>query len=184
MVYGLVVVVENDEKVGLASAGIVQSLIGETAGKGAVTDHRYALAVEPPDSGSFGITQGCTYRGRGVSYAEGVIFAFAHFRETAQSPAAAQGLECFAPAGQNLMGIGLMAHIEDELVLRSVIDIMQRRNQLHRAETGPEMPRVFRAHLYHIRTELTAELRELGDLEFPQIFGRIDIVEQLFHQEC
>ena len=69
-----------------------------------------------------------------MAYAEGIIFAFAHLRKAAQPAGAAQCSESLAPSGQHLVGIGLMPHVEDDFVKRSIIDIMQSYNEFHGTE--------------------------------------------------
>ena len=92
-----------------------------------------------------------------MSRTECIIFAFRAFRETAYAvlhPVLAEG---FAAPGDDLVGVGLMADIEHQLVGRSVIYIMETDNQFHSSEAGTKVPGIDRAAFYHIAADLVAE---------------------------
>ena len=72
--------------------------------------------------------------------AEAVVGAFVHARKSADAAFLAQCPEGFAAAGQNLMCIGLMANVEDYLVLGGVEYVMVSHNEFHCAEAGSQMP--------------------------------------------
>ena len=71
--------------------------------------------------------------------AERIVFALGALGETGQSAALAHGADAVAPAGQDLVRIGLMADVPDQLVVRGVEDVMQGDGQLDHAEAGAEM---------------------------------------------
>ena len=62
------------------------------------------------------------------------IFALAPFGEAADSALLPEGRESLAAPGEYLVGIGLVAYIKDQFVLRRVINIVEGHNLLHRAE--------------------------------------------------
>ena len=78
-------------------------------------------------------------RGRGMRGAERVVFALGALGEAGEAAALAQRADAVAPAGQNLVRIGLMADVPDEAVARRVEHVVQRDRQFDDAETGAEM---------------------------------------------
>jgi hypothetical protein len=117
-----------------------------------------------------------------MTCAEGVIFALRAFRETADSvflPIMTKGL---APSRYDLMGIGLMSHIKDKLVVRGVIHIVKAYHQFHRAEARAKMTGIDRTALYHIMTNLRTENSELLHREALDVSRGIHLVKQrIFH---
>ncbi len=71
--------------------------------------------------------------------AERVVFAFGALGETGQPAALADGADAVAAAGEDLVRIGLVADVPDQLVARGVEDVVQRDGQLDHAEAGAEM---------------------------------------------
>ena len=97
--------------------------------------------------------------------AEAVVFAFGALGEAGQAAALAQRADAVAPAGQDLVRIGLMADIPDQPVARRVEQVVQRDRQLDHAEPGPQM---------------TAGHRDRADGLGPQFVG--DLPEVLLGQ--
>ena len=65
--------------------------------------------------------------------AERVVFALGALGEAGQPAALSQRPNAVAPAGQNLVRIGLMPHVPDQPVGRRVEHVMQRHRQFHNA---------------------------------------------------
>jgi hypothetical protein len=61
------------------------------------------------------------------------------FGESGKSAALAQGPDAVAPVGQYLVRVGLMPHIPDQTVPRSIEDIMQRDGELDDAQPGTQV---------------------------------------------
>lgn len=74
------------------------------------------------------------------------------------------------------MGIGLMADVKDQIVLRSVEHIMQTYNQFHGAKTGRQMPRIVRAAPDDVVPDLAAERSQFLYIQSPEVFRRIDLI--------
>ena len=64
-----------------------------------------------------------------MTYAECVIFTLIPSRKSAETTLHPVILECFATTGKNLMCIGLMSHVINDLVVRSIENIMNPHNQ-------------------------------------------------------
>src|SRR5258708_38384662 len=71
--------------------------------------------------------------------AERVVFTFGALGEAGQAPALTQGPDSVAPAGKDLVWIGLVPHIPDQPVPRSIENMVQRDRQLHDPETSPKV---------------------------------------------
>ena len=72
--------------------------------------------------------------------AERVVFALGALGEAGQAAALAQRADAVAPAGQDLVRIGLVADVPDQPVVRRVEHVVQRHRQFDHAEAGAEMP--------------------------------------------
>ena len=134
-VYRHLVVVEYDKYVGrFLLSGIVQALERKSSRHGAVAYDGHDLAFLSLHLGRFGHAVCRRYRGRGVSRAEGVVFALAHAREAAYaSQLAVCGEEVAAPRDY-LVGVGLMPDVPDNLVVGGVVNVVYGHGELHGAE--------------------------------------------------
>ena len=68
-----------------------------------------------------------------------VVGTFLPLGKTAEALVLTQGVKPVPPTGQQFMGIGLMAHIPDDFVIRRIKDIMQGDGKFHHSETGRKM---------------------------------------------
>ena len=75
------------------------------------------------------------------------------------------------------MGICLVAYVEDDLVLRSVVDIVESDNQFYRSETRSQMAGIDSTAFYHIVTDLLTEFLQLLDGECLDVCRGVDLVE-------
>src|SRR6478672_844677 len=71
--------------------------------------------------------------------AESVVDALRALGETGEAPRLAQRLHARSASGQNLVRIGLVANVPDELVGRRVEYAMQRYGELHDTQPGSQM---------------------------------------------
>ena len=96
--------------------GLVQTLEGHARGHGAVADDRDDLVVLLLQAAGRGHAQRGGDGGGAVAGAEGVVGALLALGEAADPAALAQGVEVFLAAGDELVGIGLVPHVPDDLV--------------------------------------------------------------------
>ena len=89
---------------------------------------------------------------------ERVIFAFGALGETGQAAALAQGPDAVAPAGEDLVWIGLVPDIPDQPVPRRIEHMMQRDRQFDDAEAGPKVPTGDRDCTDRLRAQLVGQL--------------------------
>lgn len=73
---------------------------------------------------------------------EHIMFALIGAAEAREPALLTQGVKALVSAREQLMGIGLMADIPDELVARGIELLMHGESQLHDAEIGREMTAV------------------------------------------
>ena len=94
-------------------------------------------------------------------------------------PAAlAQGTDAVAPAGQDLVRIGLMADIPDQPVVRRVEHVVQRDGELDDAKAGAEMAAGHRDGVDRLGAQLVGKAAKIAFVEPAQV-GRLgDIVEK------
>ena len=110
--------------------------------------------------------------------AERIIFAFAALGEAAQPPALAQRADPVAPAGKDLVGIGLVPDVPDQPVIGRVEHVMDRDRQLDDAEPGAQVPTRHRHGRDRFRTQLVRELAQPLGRQGAQIVGVADGIEQ------
>ena len=173
-----VVVVQHHDQARIHGAGIVERLIGHAAGHRAVADHRDDVVGLALDVARHGEAERRRHRGRGVAGAERVVGALAALGEAAEAAALAQRRQPVAPAGQHLVGIGLVADVPDQLVVGRVEHIVQRHGELDHAEPGAEMAAGLRHHLDHLLAEFAGELGQLVFGQLTQVGRSADTIEQ------
>ena len=93
--------------------------------------------------------------------AERVVFAFGALGEAGQAAALPQRADAVAPAGQDLVRIGLVADVPDQPVGRRVEDVVQRDGELDDAKPGAEMAAGPGDGVDRLLAQLVGELPEL-----------------------
>ena len=109
--------------------------------------------------------------------AERVVFAFRALGEAGEAAALAQRADAVAPAGQDLVRIGLMADVPDDAVARRVEHVVQRDRQLDDAETGAEMAAGHRDGADRLGAQFVGDLGEVAFAQLAQIGGRVDLIQ-------
>ena len=129
---GHVVVVQHDKQVVLVHRGVVQSLERQAACHRAVTDNSHHIAFFIGAAGYIK-AQGRRYAVARVSRNERIVFALRRIGKRRQTFELTVRMEAVATAGQNLMRVGLMTYIPNELVVRCVEYIVKRYRQFDSA---------------------------------------------------
>ena len=171
-----VVVVQDDQQVGVRGAGVVQRLERHAGAHRAVADHRddrarFALALRrdrhaersAKSTSTNARCRTCRTRFRSRRGKPG---------GTAGHPQAAHRV---AASGQDLVRIRLVADVPDQAVARRVEYVMQRNGQLDRAEVRRQMPARLCHRLEHECPQLARELRQRPPRQLAQR-GRLSIV--------
>src|SRR6516162_777534 len=110
--------------------------------------------------------------------AERVIIAFAALGEAGKPAALAQRADARAPAGEDLVRVGLGADIPDQAVGRGVEHVVQRHGELDDTEAGTEMSAGGGDRVDGLGAQLVGELAQLRALEAPQVGGRLDAIKK------
>jgi len=176
------VVIDDDNDVFPGRAGIVQPLVGQPPGKGAVADDSDHLKVLLRQIARAGDAESRGYGGAGVADAKGIVGALAAFGETADSPILADAVKSLTPAGDDLVGVGLMADIPDDLVLRGIQDMMEGEGQFDHAERWGKVAPGLAGGLNNIVADLPRQLGQLGDVKILDIRRRVDLGKQFIHK--
>ena len=181
VVYGMVVVVQDHEQVGLGHARIVHALERQAAGEGAVADdgdHLLRPALQP---GRFREAECGGNGGGGMPHPEGVVLAFADAGETADPARSAYVPEGLPAAGDDLVGVCLVAYVQHKLVGGGVEHVMHAHDEFDGPEAGGEVSRVAGATLHHVGTDLPAKLFELRDGKALDVGRAVDLVQDIVH---
>ena len=141
---GHAVVVEHHHERRVQTARVVQRFVAHAAGQRAVAHHSHDPVLFSPHIPRPRHAQGGGNGGGRVARVERVVFAFLPAGKAAQPVQLPQGGKVPASAGEQLMGVALVAHIENQLILRAVKHPMQRNGQLHRPQIGGQVPAVYR----------------------------------------
>ena len=110
--------------------------------------------------------------------AEGVVFALGALGEARQAAALTQRTDAIAPPGQDLVRVALVAHVPDQAVFGRVEDVVDRHGQLDHTEAGAQMPTGGADRIDHFGAQFVGQLAQLATLKFPEVGGKIDLVEQ------
>ncbi len=173
-----VVVVQDHDQARLHGAGVVQRLVGHAGGHGAVADHGDDVVGAAGEVARRRHAEAGRDRGGGMRRAEGVVFALGPLGEAGETAALPQRADAFAPAGQDLVRIGLVADVPDQKVARRVEDVVERDGQLDDAEPRAQMPAGHRNGVDGLRPEFLGHLREVVLGEPAKVFGRVDLIEK------
>ena len=110
--------------------------------------------------------------------AEGVVVTFAALGEARDAAVAAQPGHAFAPAGEDLVCVGLVADVPHQTVARGVIDVVQGQRQLDSPEVGREVAAGLGDRFDEEGAQLFGELGQLLAFQRAQRGRRTDGVEQ------
>jgi len=75
-----------------------------------------------------------------MAYAKGIIFAFRHFRETADPFVCPVGMKNIPAAGEDLVRISLVADVPDDFIKGGVENIMNGNGKLNVPRLAPRCP--------------------------------------------
>ena len=107
-----------------------------------------------------------------MSGAERVVLALGTTREAGQAAALANGANAIAPAGEDLVRIGLMADVPDQPVARRVEHRVEGNRQLDHAERGAEVAAGDGNRIDRLGAQFSGELLQLFGGQVAQI-GRM-----------
>jgi hypothetical protein len=109
--------------------------------------------------------------------AERIIVGLAALGEPAEAPLLAQRADAVAAAGDDLVGIALVAHVPDQLVIRRVEDRVDRDGQLDDAKRRPEVPAGDGHGADRLGAQLVGALGQFGIAQAAEVGGVAHTVE-------
>ena len=182
---GPFVVVEHDDEPFGRLGDVVERLVGDAAGKRRVARHADDVFVAAALVAPRRHAQRRRERRARVPRAVAVVLAFRAQHEPVEALVLADRLDVPGPAlgGEHLVNVGLVAHVENELVLGRAEHAVQRDGQFDHAEVRPEVSADARRvglahHVDQLLADLLGELREVALGQRLQVVGRLDLVEQ------
>ena len=179
---GPLVIVEHDNQaVGLVG-NVVQGFEGNSIGKGGVAGNRDHVLIAAGHIAGHSHAERRGERGSGMSGSIAVMLALGAQGEPVQPAGLPDGIELLAAAGEDLMGIDLVADIPDKPVLRRIEDIMQGQGQLHDPEIGAQMAACFGQCLDQEFTNLGGQIRQLCMTQALDVGRRLDGFQQCSHR--
>ena len=173
-----IIVVKHDDEARMHGARIVHRLVGHAGGHRAIPDYGDDVGLLGRQRVSHGHSESGGDRRRGMRGAKRIVFTLGAFGEPRQAAAPPQGPDTVAPAGENLMRIGLVANVPNQTVARCIENIMKGYRKLDHAKPGTEMAARHRDRIDRLDTQFGCDLGEIGLLQPPQIGGRRDRVEK------
>jgi hypothetical protein len=108
-----------------------------------------------------------------------IIFTLASLGKATYSPVLAQGMKGIPAAGNEFMGVALVADIPDQFIFWGVKDIVQGQGQLNHAETGRKMTACFRDRCDDVFPYLPGKNFQGRKVKFAQIIGGINGIQQV-----
>ena len=110
--------------------------------------------------------------------AHDVVLGLEDRAEGSEAAVLADRRQALAAAGEDLVGVGLVADVPEHLVARRVEQAVQRHRQLAGAEVGAEVAADLTDRVDDVGAHLLRHLLQLGVVEAVQIGGTVDALQQ------
>src|SRR6185437_6211262 len=114
--------------------------------------------------------------------AKTIVFAFRALGETRKAAALTDGANAVASSSQNLVRIGLMADVPNQLVIGCVEDVVKSDGQFDDTQTRAEMPAGQRNRADRLIAQFVCNLLEVPRIDTAQIRRTLDGVENCMWQ--
>ena len=171
------VVVEDHHELALERARVVERLVGEAAGQRAVAQDRDDLLLAADEIARRRHAERRGDRGAGVARAERIVRRLAAHRKTGKTAALAMRPEAVAPPGKDLVHVGLMADVPDELIGGKIEHSVKRERQLDDAEIRRQMAAVDGARADEQVANLTCQDVDFFTPEALDVGRRVDALD-------
>ncbi len=155
LIDGPFVVVQHHQQFLGVVRDVVQRFVGDAAGERRVAGQRHDVFFAARLVARHRHSQGRRKSRAGVSGAVAIVRAFGAQHEAVQPAGRADGAEALAAAGEQLVHVGLVAHIEEEMVLGRFEHVVHGDGQFHHAQIRAQVPAVGGKD----RDQLLADLR-------------------------
>ncbi len=181
LVNGPFVVVEDDDEALGGLADVVHRLEGHAVGQRGVADQRHDVLVAAGLVSRGGHAERRRKRRARVARAEMIVRAFAAHQESAQPVGLPDRVQPVPPAGQHLVDVALVRHVQDQAVLGAVEDLVEGQSRFDDAEVRAEMAARVRERDDQRLADLLRERLQLLDVELLHVGRRVDLVQVLNH---
>ena len=173
------VVVEDDHHRRLQATRVMERLVRDPTRERAIADHRDDLAVlADPLAHRLLQPDPVADRGRGVARAHDVVLGLEDRAERRQALVLADRAEPLPAAREDLVRIGLMPDVPEDLVRRRVEQAVQGDGQLAGPEVGAEVAADLTDRVDDQLAHLLRDPLELVIGQLPQVGGRADRLKQ------
>ncbi len=174
------VVVQHDDDRRAQAPGLSDRLERHATGHRSVADHRHDLAVLPPALLAHRLLDAdrVADRGRGVTGAHDVVGRLGDRAEGREATVLADRREAVAAAGEDLVRVGLVADVPEDLVARGIEQRVQGDGELAGAEVGAEVAADLADGVDDVLPDLLSELLELLVGEALEVLGSVDRLQQ------
>ena len=180
---GHLVVVEDDDEPLPHVADLVEGLEGRPARQASVADDGDDVEVLLLLVPGHGHAQGGRQGRRGVAGVEDVVRALLTGGEAEQAVEEAEAAEPVPPAGEDLVGVALVADVPDELVPGRVEDVVQGQGQLDHPEVRGEVAAVLRDRRDDLGPDLGRQPLKVLQRELPDVLRPLDGIQYPAHHE-
>ena len=171
------VVVQDEDDLLVDLTGVVQRFVGHATGHGAVANDGHDVVVLLQLCTGSGHAQCSGQRGGCVTRAERVVNAFFTLEKSGKPAVLLQRVEFLVAARDQLVRIGLMPCVPDDLVLGRVVHLVQRHGEIQRTETAGEMS-ALRSHLLDNRVaHFTRQFLQLFHAQVFEVGRRMDVFQ-------
>jgi hypothetical protein len=168
----------DDQQVLLEAAGVVEALVGQAAGHGAVAHHRHHVVILTRQIARRREAERRRDGGRAVRRAEDVVGALDAAREAGDAAVLAQRGEAVASPGEDLVGVRLVADVPHDAVARRVEDRVQGQRQLHRPEARGQVPAILRAGVHDQLADLFRQAGQGFRWELLEVLRAVNPVQK------
>ena len=176
----LVVVEHDDQPLGLFG-DVVERFERDAVGKGGVAGDGDHVLFAAGQIARHGHAQSGGEGGAGVARAVAVVLALGAQHEAVEAARLPDGFKALAAAGKDLVDVGLVADVEDELVGRRVKDHVEGQREFDDAEIGPEVAAGLGKSLDQEDANLFGQFIQLRIVELLQVGRRVNGIQQCSH---
>ena len=142
-------------------ARMVDRLQSHSTGQGTVADDRNTTKILTTVVPGHGHPEGRGNGGTGVTSTEMIEGAFRSFEISGNAVLLTQAVEIVETTGDQLVGIGLMAHIPDHLVPVEIKGLIERQGEFNHPQTRPQVTTAGGHHFQVPFTDLTGDILQL-----------------------
>ncbi len=172
------VVVDDDQHLRLALADVVERLERQSAHQRGVPDHDRDALHPVADVARLGQPLSDREPGPGMPAVEDVVRRFGASREPADAIERAQRPESIEPAGEELVRVGLVPGVPDDLVARRFEEAVERDRQFHDPERRTEVAARDRDGVDDRLADLGREFRQLVLVHAAQVGRALEFGQQ------